>query len=157
MKLRSAAIASLFIVFAPGLAIAHGDHKPAHSGTVGRPDDEMVVEFVMERGTINLYLHDASGDPIPTKDLTGTLTLVPPQRPAQEVKLVPAGHHKFAAPGIKPIPGDRLRAYIRFPSGEEFESLVLFSEANLEKPGLSFAIDAFVLPGAPAITEDKIP
>jgi hypothetical protein len=124
---------------------------------VGRPDEELVVEFVMEKGTVNLYLHDASGDPIPTKDLTGTLTLVPPQRPAQEVKLVSVGHHQFAAPGIKPVPGDRLRAHIRFPSGEEFESVVLFNEANLEKPGLSFAVDAFVLQVAPPITEDKIP
>lgn len=157
MKSRVAAIASVFFVFAPGLASAHGDHKPAHGGAVGRPDEEFVVEFVMEKGTVSLYLHDESGAPIPAKDLTGTLTLIPPQHVAQQVKLIFAGQHKLAAPGIKPVPGDRLRAHIRLSSGVEFEAVVLFSEANLEKPGLSFSADAFVLPGFPGKQGDAVP
>jgi hypothetical protein len=157
MKRRAAAIASAFFAFVPGLAFAHGDHKPAHGGAVGRPDDDFVVEFVMEKGTVSLYVHDGSGQPILAEDLVGTLTLVPPQHPTQEVKLVSAGQHKLAGPGIKPTPGDRLRAHIRLPSGEEFEAVVLFSEANLEKPGLSFSADAFVLPGFPNQQGDKLP
>ena len=54
---------------------------------MGRGDDEIVVEFVMERGTVSLYIHDEAGKPMATKNVTGTLTLVSPQRPGQGVKL----------------------------------------------------------------------
>ena len=39
-----------------------------------------------------------------------------------------AGYHKFTAPDIEPIPGDRLRARITLPSGEELELVALFSK-----------------------------
>jgi hypothetical protein len=114
-------------VLALGSAYAHGDHPSTHGGTVGRGDDGIVVEFVMEKGTISLYVHDEAGKPLAINNVTGTLTLVPPQHSAQEVKLVPAGDHKFTAPGIEPVTGDRLRALITLPSGEELESVALFS------------------------------
>lgn len=117
MKTLAVVIASIFNLLAFGNAYAHGDHASTHGGTVGRGNDEIVVEFVMEKGTINLYVHDEAGEPLATNNLTGTLTLISPQRPAQEVKLVWAGYHKFAAPGIQPVPGDRLRARITLPSG----------------------------------------
>src|SRR5947207_10123347 len=128
MRTLAVVIASVFNMLAFGNAYAHGDHPSTHGGTVGRGDEAIVVEFVMEKGTINLYVHDEAGQPLATKNLKGTLTLVAPQRPAQEVKLVWAGYHKFTAPGIEPVPGDRLRARITLPSGEELESVALFTK-----------------------------
>ena len=128
MKSLAVVIASGFTLIAFGNAYAHGDHPSEHGGVVGRGDDAIVVEFVMEKGTINVYVHDEAGKPLATKNVTGTLTLIAPQRPAQEVKLVRADDHKFTAPGIKPAPGDRLKARITLPSGEELESVGLFAK-----------------------------
>ena len=128
MKTLAVVVASVFNLLVFGNAYAHGDHPSEHGGVVGRGDDAIVVEFVMEKGTINVYVHDEAGKPLATKNVTGTLTVIAPQRPAQEVKLVRAGDHKFTAPGIKPAPGDRLRARIKLPSGEELESVALFTE-----------------------------
>jgi len=128
MKTLALAIASVLNLLAVEIAYAHGDHPSTHGGTVGRGNDEIVVEFVMENGTLNLYVDDEAGKPLATENVTGTLTLVPAQRPAKEVKLVHAGSHKFTAPGIEPVPGDRMRARIRLPTGEEFESVALFTQ-----------------------------
>ena len=130
MKTLALVIASVFSLFALGIACAHGDHPSTHGGTVGRGNDEIVVEFVMEKGTLNLYVDDELGKPFAIENVTGTLTLISPQRPAKQVKLVPAGAHKFTAPGIEPAPGDRLRARITLPSGEELESVALFSQGK---------------------------
>jgi len=156
MKTLAVVIASVFNLFAFGNAFAHGDHPSTHGGAVGRGDEAIVVEFVVEKGTLTLYIHDEAGKPLPTKNLTGTLTVIPPQHPAQEVKLVWAGYHQFAAPGVEPVPGDRLRAHITLPTGEELESLALFSQVNRDKPGLSFSVGAFLPDGAGA-TGDKLP
>ena len=126
MKTLAMVIASVFNLLAFGNAYAHGDHPSTHGGTVGRGDEAIVVEFVMEKGTINVYVHDEAGKPLATENVKGTLTVIAPQRPAQEVKLVRAGDDKFIAPGIKPAPGDRLKARITLPSGEELESVGLF-------------------------------
>ena len=128
MKTPALVIASVFNLLAFGNACAHGDHPSSHGGIMGRGDDAIVVEFVMEKGTINLYVHDEEGKPLATKNVTGTLTVIAPQRPAQEVKLVRAGDDKFTAPGIVPAPGDRLKARITLPSGEELESVGLFTK-----------------------------
>jgi len=126
MKTLAVVIASVFNLLAFGNAYAHGDHPATHGGTVGVGDDVIEVEFVMEDGTINLYVHDETGAALSIKNLKGTLTVIAPQRPAQEVKLVRAGDDKFTAPGLKPAPGDRLKARITLPSGEELESVGLF-------------------------------
>ena len=128
MKTLAVVVASVFNLLAFGNAYAHGDHPSEHGGVVGRGDDAIVVEFVMEKGTINVYVHDEAGKPLAAKNVTGTLTLIAPQRPAQEVKLVRADNHKFTAPGIKPAPGDRMKARITLPSGEELESVGLFAK-----------------------------
>jgi len=128
MKTRAVIVASVFNLFAFGNAYAHGDHPSTHGGVVGRGDDEVVVEFVMEKGTLNVYVHDEEGKPLATENITATLTLISPQRPAQEVKLVSAGPDKFAAPGVKPAQGDRMRARIKLSTGEEFESVALFTQ-----------------------------
>ncbi len=156
MKALAVAIASVSTLLPFGNACAHGDHKSTHGGNVGRGSDEIVVEFVMERGTLNLYVHDEAGNPLETKNLKGTLTLISPQRPAQEVKLVWAGYHQLAAPGIAPVMGERLRARITLPSGEELESVALFSQANRDKPGLSFSVGAFSLPGGVNATRNDV-
>ena len=127
MKTLAVVAASVFNLLVFGNAYAHGDHEPTHGGTVGVGNDEIVVEFVMEKGTINVYVHDEAGKPLAAKNVTGTLTVIAPQRPPQEVKLVRAGDHKFTAPGIVPARGDRLKARITLPSGEELESVGLFA------------------------------
>jgi len=128
MKTLAVVIASVFNLLAFGNAYAHGDHPSTHGGVVGRGDDEIVVEFVMEKGTLNVYVHDEAGKLLETKNITGTLTVISPQRPAREVKLVPAGSDKFTAPGIEPVPGERMKARIKLPSGEELESVALFTK-----------------------------
>jgi len=128
MKTLAVVVASVFSLLAFGNACAHGDHPSAHGGIMGRGDDAIVVEFVMENGTLNLYVHDEAGKALSIKNLRGTLTLIAPQRPAQEVKLVAAGDNKFKAPGIAPVRGDGMVARITLPSGEEMESAAFFSE-----------------------------
>jgi len=143
----AAVIAVSFLAFvAFGTARAHGDHKPEHGGTVGRGDDSVVVEFVLEKGTLSLYVHDEAGEPLGTEHLSGTLTVIGPHR-QQDVKLVPAGPHKLAAPGVAPMPGERLRARIQLPTGETVESVALFSEPKAATPGLSSPTPAVALPG----------
>ena len=127
MKTLAVVVASVFNLLVFGNAYAHGDHPSEYGGVVGRGDDAIVVEFVMEKGTISVYVHDEDGKPLAAKNVTGTLTVIAPQRPAQEVKLVRAGDHKFTAPGLVPTPGDRLKARITLPSGEELESVALFT------------------------------
>ena len=155
MKTLAVVIASVFNLLAFGNVDGHGDHASTHGGIVGRGDDGIVVEFVMEKGTISVYVHDEAGKPLATKDVTGTLTLISPQRPAQEVKLVCASYHKFTAPGIEPNQGDRLRARIRLSGGEEFESIALFSQLNM--PGLPLAVGAPSPPDGPCAAQDKLP
>ena len=74
MKTLALVIASVFNLLALEIACAHGDHPSTHGGTVGRGNDEIVVEFVMEKGTLNLYVDDEAGKPLATENLTGTLT-----------------------------------------------------------------------------------
>jgi hypothetical protein len=69
------------------------------------------------------------------------LTVVGPHR-QQEVKLVAAGPHKLAAPGVTPAQGERLRARIQLPSGEVVESVALFSAPATEGPSSSSSASA---------------
>jgi hypothetical protein len=125
MRTRALAAVLLFDVLAFGTAYAHGDHPASHGGVVGRGDDAMVVEFVMEKGTLVVYVQDEDGKPLPAKDVTGSLILMPPQKAIEEVKLVRVTDVKFTAPELKPSPGDRVRARIRLPTGEQMESVGL--------------------------------
>ena len=126
MKIALAVIATVLQMLAFCNACAHGDHKPKHGGIMGRGDDEISVELVMDKGTVTLYMEDESGTPVPTEKVKGTLSLASPGRPAQEGKLIPAGGNKLTAKGLTPLPGDRLRARIILPSGEEFWPIFSF-------------------------------
>jgi len=126
MKIALVMIATLLQTLALCNAYAHGDHKPKHGGIMGRGDDEISVELVMEKGTAILYIEDESGTPLPTEKVKGTLSVAGQSRPAQEAKLVPAGGNRLAAKGLTPAPGDRLRARIILPGGEEFWPIFSF-------------------------------
>ena len=126
MKIAPAVIAAVLQALACCSAYAHGDHKPKHGGIMGRGDDEISVELVMEKGTALLYVEDESGTPLPTEKVKGTLSLASPGRSAQEGKLVPAGDNKLAAKGLTPLPGDRLRARIILPNGDELSAIFSF-------------------------------
>ena len=126
MKIAPAVIAAVLQALACCNAYAHGDHKPKHGGIMGRGDDEISVELVMEKGTALLYVEDEGGTPLPTEKVKGTLSLASPGRPAQEGKLVPAGGNKLAAKGLTPLPGDRLRARIILPNGDELSAIFSF-------------------------------
>ena len=126
MKIALAVIATVLQVLAFCNAYAHGDHKPKHGGIMGRGDDEISVELVMDKGTVTLYLEDESGTPLPTEKVKGTLSVAGPGRPAQEGKLIPAGDNKLAATGLKPLSGDRLRARIILPNGDELSLIFSF-------------------------------
>jgi len=126
MKIGLAVIATVLQVLAFCNAHAHGDHKPKHGGIMGRGDDEISVELVMEKGTAVLYIEDESGTPLPTEKVKGTLSVAGPGRPAQEEKLMPAGGNKLTAKGLTPLPGDRLRARIILPNGDELSAIFSF-------------------------------
>jgi hypothetical protein len=126
MKIALAVIATVLQMLAFCNACAHGDHKPKHGGIMGRGDDEISVELVMDKGTVTLYMEDESGTPVPTEKVKGTLSVAGPGRPAQEGKLIPAGDNKLTATGLKPLPGDRLRARIILPNGDELSSIFSF-------------------------------
>ena len=126
MKIALAVIATVLQALAFCNAYAHGDHKPKHGGIMGRGDDEISVELVMEKGTVTLYIEDEGGTPLPTEKVKGTLSLAGPGRPAQEGKLVPAGDNKLAAKGLTPVLGDRLRARIVLPNGDELSAVFSF-------------------------------
>src|SRR5258707_3475998 len=50
--------------------------------------------------------------------------------PTQEGKLVPAGENKLAAKGLTPLPGDRLRARIILPNGDELSVIFSFRRSE---------------------------
>jgi hypothetical protein len=154
IKTSATAIVSVFSLLVSGSAGAHGDHPSTHGGVVGQGNDEVVVEFVVENGALNLYVENEAGEPLATEKLTGTLTLIAPHHPAQEVKLVSTGSYKFTAPGIEPATGDRLLARITLPSGEQIESAAWF--VSMEKPGMPSAAGAS-LPAHPGATKAKLP
>ncbi len=126
MKIALAVIATVLQLLAFCNAYAHGDHKPKHGGIMGRGDDEISVELVMEKGTATLYVEDESGTPVPTEKVKGTLSLADPGRPAQEGKLIPVGDNKLTAKGLTPVRGSRLRARIILPNGDELSSIFSF-------------------------------
>jgi hypothetical protein len=127
MRKSGVIVASIFSLLAWGPVYAHGDHPSSHGGIMGRGDDAIVVEFVTEKGTLNVYVHDEDGNVLPAKDVSGTLTLLAPQRLPQEVKLVRAGADKFTA-DVKPVTGDRLRVHIKLPAGQELEAVGLYAK-----------------------------
>ena len=126
MKVALAAIALVLQMLAFCNAYAHGDHKPKHGGIMGRGDDTISVELVMEKGTATLYVEDEGGAPLATEGVKGTLSLASPGRPAQERKLIPAGGNKLTAKDLAPVPGDRLRARIILPNGDELSAIFSF-------------------------------
>jgi hypothetical protein len=126
MKIALAMIGTVLQVLAFYNAYAHGDHKPKHGGIMGRGDEEISVELVMEKGTVTLYIEDEGGTPLAAEKVKGTLSLAGPGRPPQEEKLIPAGDNKLIAIGLKPLPGDRLRSRIILPNGYELSSIFSF-------------------------------
>ena len=85
---------------------AHGDDKPKRGGTMGRGDDSVSIELVLEKGVVTLYVEEhANHAPIPSERMKGWLNLVARGRPAKEVRLVPAGANKLTAPGLEPVAG----------------------------------------------------
>jgi hypothetical protein len=126
VKLIAQALVVILSLLPVGNAFAHGDHAAEHGGVMGRGDDSIVVEFVVEKGTLIVYVEDDAGKPLAKQGVTGTLTVVPPQGQPQQVKLIRVTDRTFAAPDAKPRPGDRMRARIKVENGEEIESVGLF-------------------------------
>jgi len=125
MKIALVVIATVLQVLSFCNAYAHGDHKPKHGGIMGRGDDEISVELVMDSGTAILFV-EQDDKPLPSEKIKGTLSVAGPGRPAQEAKLIPAGENRLKATGLTPAPGDRLRARIILPNGDESQSIFSF-------------------------------
>ena len=89
---------------------------------MGRGDEAVSVELVAQDGMLVLYIedHENNNTPIPAERLKGWLALA-----AKEVKLVPAGANRMTASGLVPRVGDRLRARLVLPNGDEAQ--VIFS------------------------------
>src|SRR6267143_4071529 len=58
VKIALVVIATVLQVLSFCTAYAHGDHKPRHGGIMGRGNDEISVELVMEKRTVILYIED---------------------------------------------------------------------------------------------------
>jgi hypothetical protein len=71
MKIAVAVIATVLQVLTLCNAYAHGDHKPKHGGIMGRGDDGISIELVMEKGTATLY----GLTPVPGDRLTNRIIL----------------------------------------------------------------------------------
>ena len=122
----AAMMAAFQLVICTGVH-AHGDDKPKRGGTMGRGDDSVSIELVMEQGVVALYVEEhANHAPISSDRMKGWLSLVARGRPAKEVRLVPAGANKLTAPGLEPVAGERLRARIILPNGDEVSFVFLF-------------------------------
>lgn len=127
MRIFLAAMIAVFQFAACASAYAHGDDKPKRGGIMGRGDDSVSIELVVENAVVALYVEEHANDvPIPSARMKGWLSLAVRGRPAQEVTLVPAGGNKLTAPGLKPVAGERLRARIILPNGDEVSSVFLF-------------------------------
>ena len=126
-RLWKAAVVAAFF-FWPVLALAHGDDKPKHGGIMGRGDDTVTVELVMQDGVMALYVEDHDTQaPIPAKKLSGGwVSVVGPGRPAQKADLVPADGNKLTASGLTPRKGDRISARFILPNGMETLSIFTF-------------------------------
>ena len=112
---------------ASAAAHAHGDDKPKRGGIMGRGDGAVSIELVVEQGVIAVYVEEHASDvPIPSEGMQGSLSLAVRGRPDREVRLLPAGGNKLIAPGLEPIAGQRLRARIILPNGDEVSSVFLF-------------------------------
>jgi hypothetical protein len=130
MKGFALMVAALFQLAALGNAYAHGDDKPKHGGIMGRGDDTVTVELVMEKGVMALYVEDHNtGVPIPADKLQGaSVSVLGPGRPLQQSKLIPAGANKLTAGGLTPRVGDRVSARFILPNGMETMSIFNFRE-----------------------------
>ena len=91
MKKVLVVLASAVQIFAVGAACAHGDHKPKHGGIMGRGDDDISAELVIEHGTATLYIEQEAGPPVDTAQAQGILSLAGPGRASQQVKLFRRG------------------------------------------------------------------
>ena len=98
MKIALGVIATVLQVLSFCDAYAHGDHKPNHGGIMGRGDDEISVELVMDSGTVILFV-EQDDKPLPSEKVKGTLSVAGPERPAQEAKrrFTTADHEKATA------------------------------------------------------------
>jgi len=128
MKTRSLVVASVLGLISAAGAYGHGDHKPKYGGMVGRGDEEVVVEFVVAKDKVTVYVEDEQGKGIETKDFKGTLTLVPQQGPPKDVALVPAGSNTLTAAGLQPVRGVRLIARLTLPGGQQLQSVALYAQ-----------------------------
>ena len=127
MRIFLAAMIAAFQLSTCISAHAHGDDKPKRGGTMGRGDDAVSIELVMEEGVVALYVEEhANHAPISSERMKGWLSLVARGGPSKEVILVPAGANKLTAPGLKPVAGERLRVRIILPNGDEVSSVFLF-------------------------------
>src|SRR5262245_19531054 len=93
----AALVAALQLAICVG-AHAHGDDKPKRGGTMGRGDDSVSIELVVENGVVTLYVEEhANNVPISSERMRGWLSLLAQGRPSSEVNLVPAGENKLTA------------------------------------------------------------
>jgi len=128
--LRAAFLLFLALVLHAGVACAHGDDKPKHGGIMGRGDDTVTAEFVIQAGGVTVYLEDHdSATPIPAEQLKGAWVSVSgPGRPPQQTELAPAGDNRLTASGLSPRVGDRVSARFILPNGMETWSVLTFRD-----------------------------
>lgn len=112
---RSSMAALLGLVLAgagPGPALAHGDVKPRHGGTVQVAND-LVFELVAQPGGAAIYVDD-HGKPMPLTGVTGRLTVLNGSDKS-EADLTAAGD-RLEAKGVRLASGAKVVAALRTPA-----------------------------------------
>jgi hypothetical protein len=112
MTKRNWIVAVLGLVLAGsglGPALAHGDAKPRHGGTVQVAND-LVFELVAQPGGAALYIDD-HGKPMPLAGVSGRLTVLNGSDKT-EADLAPAGD-RLEAKGVKLASGAKVVAALR--------------------------------------------
>lgn len=94
MKKLLALIAMTVTTALSGPALAHGE-KPKHGGVIANAG-AMHVELAGKDGKAVIYLEDDHGKPVPTKGVTGKLTVLNGSR-KQEMALEPAGENTLVS------------------------------------------------------------
>jgi hypothetical protein len=92
---------------------------------MGRGDDDISAELVMDDGAAVLYV-EQDDKPLATENIKGSLSASGPGRALREAKLVPAGANKLKTTELKPVSGDRLRAHIILPDGGQYQWVFSF-------------------------------
>jgi len=125
MKIALAVLAAVLHTLALCDGYAHGDHKPKHGGIMGRGDDEVSVELVMERAPPSSTSRTRPGVPSRRKG-EGNTEPRQPRAARPRRKADPRGRQQAHGKGPHAASGGQAESAHHPASGEEFWPIFSF-------------------------------